>query len=269
MFPEGSAVRRVGGEAVLLLGGGRALLMQLAHPLVARGVAEHSDFEADPLRRLLRTLRTTYAIAFGTEDEALAAAGRVNAMHAGVAGPGYRADDPDLLLWVHATLVDTALLVHARFVGSLDRAGEERYYREMTRMAELFGLPPERQPPDLDAFRAYVAAMVATLEVGEPARALVPKLFRPPVPPAAPLMLLQREVTAGLLPPRLRRQYGLRWNAAREAALRTAAAASRSLLPRLPPALRRPPALLLPPSYRRRPSLSLRTGTTRQRTRAP
>src|SRR2546429_319415 len=118
-FPPDAVVRRVDGEAVLLLGGGRALLMQLAHPMVARGVAEHSQFEADPFSRLQRTLDAVTTIVFGTEDEARQVAAVVGAVHERVFGDGYRANDPDLLMWVHATLIDTALRVHARFLRPL------------------------------------------------------------------------------------------------------------------------------------------------------
>src|SRR4030081_2124382 len=109
LFEEDSITRRVNRENILLLGGGRALLMQIAHPKVAAGVDEHSDFRSHPIRRLRRTIRMTMAIVFGDRETALTAARAVNQVHAKVRGTGYRALDPDLLLWVHATLADTAL----------------------------------------------------------------------------------------------------------------------------------------------------------------
>ena len=119
LFPDDAVIRRVGGESILLLGGGRALLMQLAHPQVAAGVADHSGFESDPFGRLRRTLDATYTMVFGTPEQARAAAAGINAVHRRVTGPGYRASDPELLLWVHATLVDTALRVLGRFLRPL------------------------------------------------------------------------------------------------------------------------------------------------------
>ena len=116
MFAADAVIRRVDGEGVLLLGGGRALLMQLAHPAVAAGVSDHSDFRDDPFVRLRRTLDASYAIVFGEADEAAEVAAAVRAVHATVTGPGYRADDPALLLWVHATLVDTALRIYERLL---------------------------------------------------------------------------------------------------------------------------------------------------------
>src|SRR6266850_7190672 len=96
LFAEDSITRRVNRENILLLGGGRALLMQLAHPKVAAGVDEHSDFRANPIRRLRRTVLMTMAIVFGERETALAAARAVNQTHARVKGADYRALDPDL-----------------------------------------------------------------------------------------------------------------------------------------------------------------------------
>ena len=128
--------------------------MQLAHPMVAAAVAEHSGFHADPFARLQRTLEASFAIVFGTTEQAHAAAASVRSVHEHVVGDGYRADDPALLMWVHATLVDTALRVHERFLRPLPAADAERYYDESTVVAELLGVPRAAQPPDLEAFRA-------------------------------------------------------------------------------------------------------------------
>src|SRR6476646_10466227 len=119
LYPEGSITRRINRENVLLLGGGRALLMQLAHPKVAAGVDEHSDFRSHPIRRLRRTILMTMAIVFGDRDTALSAARTVNQVHARVKGRDYRALDPELLLWVYATLADTALVTYETFVQRL------------------------------------------------------------------------------------------------------------------------------------------------------
>src|SRR5213082_12782 len=130
LFPDDSIVRQVNRENVLILGGGRALLMQLAHPKVAAGVDEHSDFRQHPVRRLRRTIRMTMAIVFGDRETALAAARAVNQVHGRVRGEDYRALDPDLLLWVHATLVDSALVTYERFVQRLSPGDREQFYQE-------------------------------------------------------------------------------------------------------------------------------------------
>lgn len=240
LFPPDSAIRGVDAENVLLLGGGRALLMQLAHPLVAAGVADHSDFERDPWTRLRRTLEASYAIVFGTRDEAEAVARRLWAVHGRVTGPGYRANDPELLMWVHATLVDTAMRVHARFLRPLPPRTAAAYYRQSADVAELLGVPRCRQPRDLEAFRSYVRHMVGTLRVSDTARALARSVLHPDLPAvAAPATELARQLTAGLLPSPLRDQYGLRWSRPRQLSLTLAAAASRAVLPLVPAPVRR------------------------------
>ena len=134
----------------MLLGGGRALLMQIAHPLVAAGVADHSNFKQDPFGRLRRTVETLHTINFGTTDDARMAYRRIDSIHAGVRGrlarpaPGfaagtrYRARDPELLLWVLATLIDTAIVFYRRYVGYLSADEEEQYYLQSKALARLF-----------------------------------------------------------------------------------------------------------------------------------
>lgn len=240
LFAEGSVIRRVDAELVLLLGGPRALLMQLAHPMVARGVAEHSGFRADPFARLQRTLDATATVVFGTEAQARRAAAAVDAVHRRVVGDGYRANDPDLLLWVHATLVDTALRIHKRFLRPLADGEAAEYYAQSMRVAELLGVPVAVQPPDLAAFRGYVRRQVATLEVSDDARRLARAVLHPKVPAVvAPGVAVVRNLTAGLLPPPLRDGYRLPWDPPREAALAAATIALRQTLPLVPVGLRR------------------------------
>ncbi len=106
---------------MLLLGAGpRALLLQIAHPSVAAGVNDHSDFRADPWRRLNGTLRSYLAIVYGSAATARAEIRRLNALHRGIVGPGYAARDPSLSLWVHATLIDSTLTVSDAWLGPLD-----------------------------------------------------------------------------------------------------------------------------------------------------
>jgi uncharacterized protein (DUF2236 family) len=246
IFPDDAVIRRVDKEAVLILGGGRALLMQLAHPLVAQGVAEHSGFESDPWSRLVRTLQAGYTIVFGTRSEAEQTAAVVHAVHERVTGDGYQANDPELLLWVHSTLTDTALRVHGRFLGSLSRRDEARYYEESMVVAEMLGVPMAIQPPTLPAFRAYMRETVASLEVSDEARRLAAAVLHPTAPwMAEPIFELGRQLTIGLLPRPLREQYGFRWDAQRKAALLTAGVASRQVLPRLPAVLRKVPGAVM------------------------
>jgi uncharacterized protein (DUF2236 family) len=229
--PDGVAWR-VGREQALLLGGGRALLLQVAHPLVAAGVAEHSDYQVNPWRRLERTMRTVWAIVYGTRVQADRASARVRTLHERVRGETaramgpfpqgtpYSAADPELLLWVHATLVDTALLVYGSWVRPLDDLEQSAYYEEMKTLAVLFGTPPEIIPPTLEDFRAYMRERLASDEIcaTDAARDVARLVLRPPLPlalrPAAEALGL---VTVGLLPERLREQYGFGWGRGRAA----------------------------------------------------
>jgi len=242
-FPRDAVIRRVNGEGVLLLGGGRAVLMQIAHPLVAKGVAEHSDFERDPFGRLIATLNAMTAVVFGSRERSQRTVAAMQTVHDRVAGDGYRANDPELLQWVYATLIDTALDIHSRFLRPLGTAEAEQFYEESLVVAEILGVPRSIQPPTLANFHQYVGHMVDTVEVSDDARRLSRAVLHPPAPLPArpvvdPLFLVMRHLTAGLLPPRLREGFGLGWDVPRQVALDGLERWSRLTLPRVPVALR-------------------------------
>ncbi len=241
LFDEHSITRRVNRENILLLGGGRALLMQLAHPKVAAGVDEHSDFRTHPIRRLRRTIRMTMAIVFGDRETALAAARGVNQVHARVQGRDYRALDPELLLWVYATLADTALVTYETFVQPLLPGEREEFHEEFKLLGELLGIPHERFPTTVVDFDAYVEQMVSTgpVRVDARARELAAQVMRPRarlLP--GPVMLPLNVVTTGLLPPALREQYGLAWGPRQQRAYRIAIAVVPRVIALTPPLLR-------------------------------
>jgi uncharacterized protein (DUF2236 family) len=247
---------RLHREVVLLAGWGRAILLQTAHPLVARGVADHSPFAAEPwgrVKRLERTLRAMLMLTFGTPEEIKAVAAHINRIHDGVhgrlgegagafdRGAPYSAHDPALLGWVHATLLDSFLLIYERFVAPLTPAERDRYCREASAGAFLLGIPPDQLPQNAAALAAY---MKRTLESGEiavtaAAREIARAVLVPPAPwPARPLLALARLPAIGLLPPSIRADYGFGWTPRQERALRLLAALVRGALPLVPPALR-------------------------------
>jgi uncharacterized protein (DUF2236 family) len=231
LFREDGWLRRISAEPALLVGGGRALLLEVAHPLVAAGVAGHSDFRSDPFGRLRRTLEAMNALAFGDRSSAMAAAGAVAKSHARVAGrltraagrfPAgtvYSGRDPELVLWVWATLLDTSRVVYERFVAPLSEQAIDEFYADQTVLAQLLGVPSERVPPDPRAFRRYFDAMLAgdALAVTPEAREIAAAVLgaSPPAPGFGSL----RGITAGLLPPRIREAFGLPWDAQRAARL--------------------------------------------------
>lgn len=241
LYPEGSITRRVNRENVLLLGGGRALLMQLAHPKVAAGVDQHSDFRKRPIQRLRRTIRMTMAIVFGDHETAMAAARMVNQTHGRVRGEGYRALDPGLLLWVHATLVDSALVTYETFVKPLSGRERDEFYQESKVLGALLGIPQDVFPALHRDFEAYVASMVASGEVsvGPTARELGRLVLRPNLRLLpGPAMVPFEVVTAGLLPAALREQYGLSWSSRQERLFRLMVKAIPRLVAVTPPVLR-------------------------------
>ena len=218
------------------------MLLQVAHPLVAAGVVQHSDFRRDLWRRLIRTLGALYLITYGSKEEADRAGQAVQAVHEHVrgktldrlgrfpAGTRYSASDPELQLWVHATLVESSLAAYQRFVRRLAREEQERYYREMSVVARLFGVPVEVLPRSLSEFREYFSAQIAggTITVTLPARAVADVIVEARLPaPMRVLVPAHRLATAGLLPERLRREYGLRWSPLHELALPLAARSMR------------------------------------------
>ena len=239
-------VRRINGESVLLVTAGRALLMQIAHPLVAAGVDQHSSFQRDRVGRLLRTLRSAYAVLLGDEQQAAHATAGIRRAHEYVAGPGYSANDPDLLLWVHAAFVDSAIDGYRRFVRPLSHREAESYYLEIARAVEAIGMPAAEMPPSLRSFDDYVEDMVATLDVGDVSRRLAHEVLELRPAFLAPALATAGWFTTGLLPPPLRRAYGLRWTTLDARLLAGLEVASRAVLPRLPLPLRRPPALFMP-----------------------
>jgi uncharacterized protein (DUF2236 family) len=241
LFAEDSITRRVNRENILLLGGGRALLMQLAHPKVAAGVDEHSDFRDHPIRRLRRTIRMTMAIVFGDRETALAAARGVNQVHGKVQGRDYRALDPELLLWVYATLADTALVTYEAFVQRLLPHERETFHQEFKLLGELLGIPRDRFPSTARDFDEYLDQMVASgpVRVDGRARELADQVMRPRarlLP--GPVMLPLNVVTTGLLTPTLREQYGLAWGPRQQRAYRLARAVVPRVIALTPPLLR-------------------------------
>jgi len=253
LFDPHGYLWRVNREGVLLLGGGRALLLQVAHPLVSAGVAAHSNFENEPLQRLRRTLDLTLTAVFGDAASALRAVRAIEARHRPVrgaldgavgrycAGTVYDAADPELMLWVHATLVDSALLVYERFVQPLSHRAREAYYEESKITARLFAIPSEYIPATLADFRNYMHEMIegGQLAVGATGRRIAASVLRPPLAPGLRQAAASASFfTTGLLPPTVRALYGLAWDERRERRLNRLAGLSRLALPVLPSLLR-------------------------------
>lgn len=225
---------RINREAVLLAAGPAALLLQLAHPLVAEGVAHHSAFETDPAGRLRRTLRTTLALVFGDGPAAEHAVRRLNSVHAGVRGDvrdhdaheatgayAYRAMDPELLLWVQATLIHTSVLAYERWVGPISPAERDAFWAEARAVGVRLGIPLTISPLDWPALEAYWDRMLAAdgpIHITPTAQRLGRVVVGSPLPfLPSPLVAPLMSPSLGLLPDRLRDEYGFAWGAGRQA----------------------------------------------------
>lgn len=246
LFSPASTFWRVNREWLINLAGGRALLLELAHPLVAAGVAQHSRFQQHPLRRLWRTFAVMNRIVFGNEAARRLALrafaechrnvqGRVPAAEGNFsAGVYYHAHDPELKLWVLATLIDSALLGYETFVAPLNARDKQAYYQDGKRVAPLLGIPERLLPATHLEFESYMSSMLASevLRVGEPARQIVAAMLQ--VRALGPMLKAFRFFGVGLLPVRLREEYRFAWSRQEEERLQHIAASirrSRQYLP--------------------------------------
>jgi uncharacterized protein (DUF2236 family) len=255
IYTDDAVIRRLYREHVMVLAGPRALLMQAAHPVAWAGFYAQTTSKDEPYERLHRTAQIVELVTYGPRREAERATRRVRSMHKKVrgelyeaagrfpAGTPYAADDPELLLWIMATLVDSGMTVYQRYVRRLTPGECESLWQDYRIFGRLFGLPDEAMPRDYDGFRRYMRRMLdgEDLHVTDEARATAREIvLRPPVPLAArPLVELVNFVTVGLLPARIRREYGFSWDPARGLALRGHTEyARRVLVPLLPGRLR-------------------------------
>ncbi len=254
-FTGDSMLRRVHREWAVALSGPRALLMQATHPVAIAGFFAHTGALDEPYERLNRTAAVMNLVAFGSRKEADRATRRVRSMHGKVsgvtreragrfpAGTPYAADDPVLLLWILATLVDSALLVYGKYVRRLSRDERDAYWQDYKVVGNLFGLADAEMPDTIEDFEAYMHDFLTgdDLFITDEARELAVQIvMRPPVPVAVrPLLELANQITVGLLPPRIRKGYGLRWDPLRDVALHGGAEyLKRVVVPVLPDRLR-------------------------------
>jgi len=250
--PE-SATWKIASEAVVTLGASRAVLMQLAHPLVAVGVSEHTSYMTDPFGRSERTFVLGQMLTFGSLATAHKAARTINRLHTHVygtlpaqtgayaRGTPYKARDPELLLWVHATLVDTILYTYPLFVRSLSQEEQEQYYQESKTLVHLLGLSYADMPETVNDLRHYVDEMVQSncLAATPQSRQLARQLLFPPVPATLrPLLHLNYQITCALLPQPVREIYGMDWGIRQQRVFDLSARGLRVVIPHLPSSLR-------------------------------
>ncbi|MDN4649201.1 oxygenase MpaB family protein [Curtobacterium sp. PsM8] len=237
------ALRRFLADSTPVAAGGRAILLQIADPVVAAGVRRHSDFARRPQQRLAHTLMYVYAVVVGTPEDAAVAASFVTHAHRPVTG----ADDCDRQLWVAATLVDSALRAHRLLGSTVDDERAEDVLRAYAPIATALRVPAERWPDSMAAFERYWASTLAQLRVTDDARGVVRDLLHPRHAPAwvRAVMPVVRVVTVGMLPAPVRTQYGFPWGPREVRRFHRTVTGLRLLRAVLPGALLRLPGPLL------------------------
>ena len=256
-FDDDATIRKVLGEYVVALSGPRALLMMAAHPVAFEGFFNSTGALDDPYARLRRTAVVMDEIIWGSKAKADAYTARVRTAHARVrgaiprdagqfpAGTPYAADDPELLLWILACLTDAADRIYRAYVGPLTRDERDALWQDYRVVGACFGLAGDEMPADIEAFDEYIDATNEQLWVTEQARELGRRIvLEVPVPLVArPLREAVNQLTVGLLPPRVRRGYGLSWDPARSLALKANQGyVRRFVLPLLPGRVRLVPS---------------------------
>jgi uncharacterized protein (DUF2236 family) len=251
IFGPSSVSWKVNRESALFLGAGRAALLQLAHPWVAAALDRHSNLRNDPLARFHNTFRVIFTMVFGTLPQALAASRHLYQLHTrikgeipeGVAGypqgSPYEANEVNALLWVYATLIESALLAYDSVLPPLSNTEREAYYTESKTMAALFGIPPAALPGDWSGFEAYNRAMLTSDRLGVNAlsremahRVLYGRGSWVPVPE------WYRALTAASMPERLRSEFALEYGKREEDAAARARGRLAKIYPRTPAVLR-------------------------------
>jgi uncharacterized protein (DUF2236 family) len=206
-FTDESMLRRIHRERAVALSGPRALLMQAAHPVAVRGLLAHSSAIEEPYERLARTAAVMDTVGFGTRADADRVTRRVRGLHR-----RYKVDQPDLLLWVLFTLVDSGLVVYQLYVDRLSDEEQAGYWEDYKQVGRLFGLRDRDMPDTLDDLREYKREMLTgdVIHVSDWARRRAREIvLEPPVPwIARPLLETVNFVTIALLPDRIRREYG-------------------------------------------------------------
>jgi uncharacterized protein (DUF2236 family) len=206
----------IASERAIVLGGLSAVLLQVAHPMVGAGVADHSHFRDDPLKRLIGTLHAVLVTTFGDADQAQHMASRIagvhKPVHGSLDGKAYSAFSPDLSLWVYATLVEVALDAYCLFFRKLSQAERATYYEETKPFARLFSVTDAVMPPTYAQFQEYYQRQLDELTIDERAMSIAESIFKAKLN-GVPVSPLGRLVAAGLLPTeRIRSAYGLRWS---------------------------------------------------------
>ncbi|AIY01843.1 hypothetical protein ART_2244 [Arthrobacter sp. PAMC 25486] len=218
------SIKNVAPEAIMLAGAGRAILLQLANPAIGYGVAHHSNFATDPLKRLHGTLSYIYALTNGTSQQKASVTAEVHKAHRPVSSPGaqhhpaYDAQHSALQLWVAATLYDSGMQVYNKVFPALALSDAEELYRDYGVLGTALGMPAEHWPATIAEFGDYWDQQLRQLSVDDNIRGVAAELLAARQAPLwiKVLMPAARFLTAGLLPSDVRDMFALPWSPAKE-----------------------------------------------------
>jgi uncharacterized protein (DUF2236 family) len=260
--PAGTVARKINREIVVLIGWGRAILLQLAHPLIAAAINDASSFHGGAgsyARRAHQTISAMLDLTFGTPADAQRIIDRINGIHDRIhgrlgvatgifpAGTPYSARDARLLIWVHATLVDSLVLTYEQLVGPLTAEEKNQYAAESAWLARELGAPADAVPEDTASVSAFMQEMYSReICVGADARRMATALLAPGIALAAPAFWVSGLITVGLLPDDIRRAYGFEWNERQARKFQRVTTIVRGTRRRLPAMLREWPAARRP-----------------------
>src|SRR5271169_1662783 len=220
IFAPDSVTWKINCESALFLAAGRAALLQLAHPWVATAIAQHSNVLNDPVARFHNTFRVVFTMFFGSLNQVLASSRYLYQLHTGIQGKlpetvaaytrgsGYQANEVNALLWVYATLIESAMLAYESILRPLTTEEREGYYTETKTFAALFGIPDEALPTNWAAFEAYNREMHRSSALG--VNALSRELAHGVLHGAGsrvPVPRWYRALTASWMPERLRAEF--------------------------------------------------------------
>lgn len=247
-------IQKVLKEGILIASGAHAILLQIANPAIARGVNENSNFASRPSDRLRTTMIYMYCVAFGTPEEKAAISEKVHQAHERVEGTGYNAHDPQLQLWVAATLYVAGVGLYEQIFGALNEDTAEKVYIEYAVMATSLRVTPEMWPESREEFWKYWQGQIETLDISADAKQVVRNLLHNK---SAPIWIrvnlpMVRLLTAGWLPPRMREEYGLKTSKRRRKLHRLSMGAMRNIYPLLPSLVRESPLNIYMNNMRKR-----------------
>ncbi|KAL3487818.1 hypothetical protein BJX62DRAFT_253771 [Aspergillus germanicus] len=232
-------IQKVVSEALILGGGAAAILLQVAHPVVAKGVDYHSSFATRPVDRLRTTMTYVYSMLFGTAKEKKKIIELTHRAHASVKGADYTADDPGAQLWVASTLYAVGIDLYEQVFGVMDEDTAEAVYREYVVLGASLRVPVEMWPKTREAFWIYWDEQLASFEITDEAKHVAQELLHPKLPfYFKALMPTVRLMTTELLPPRLREAYGLKSTKSRRALYKSTMVMTKATYPFVPKAIR-------------------------------